>query len=490
MTNPDEPNDAKGSITIHTGSAADPDALGSETTNEIGVFDPEVVPTNASARISGDDPNTLVVKFTAQSNTNAVVITPPADYLLDDGTGATDGNIAVTSTGADITPAIASDAVTIPTDSFVDGNTITVTINRLSNLEEGDEITLQQDDSGYTTILRVGGPAVSPTSPDDRELTEYKADTPLALTLRATAETSLGGGDEIVVNLDGFQVPDSIDVSDVVINGNAANAAAISEFLGNPESVAVSTVSGSKVVTLTLPITMPNLDAGATDPAIVATNIETGYSIWFKQSAGLKTPNSAGTKTITVKDRDDTDEETMVEITSHISLDSSWVSRGKEVKVTGKGINNAGDATAHLYSGEIPENDDGDPDPMLLTNLQLVESSVSLVLGRAPRDEGTVIVEGISTSRSNFIADAEDAKGPNPGPAMNARGVNLIVMVDSAGVNIGYAYLGILPSVSLDRHRCPAYRPGEGFRLRLVLREFHRPHSHQRNNGRSPGQHQ
>ena len=64
---------------------------------------------------------------------------------------------------------------------------------------------------------------------------------------------------------------------------------------------------------------------------------------------------------------------------------------------------------------------------------------------RALRDGGTASVEGISTSRSEFEADAKDAVG-----AVGAKGTNLIVMVDAAGVVVGYTYLGLLPSVALD----------------------------------------
>ena len=137
----------------------------------------------------------------------------------------------------------------------------------------------------------------------------------------------------------------------------------------------------------------------------------------------------------------------MVTIASHISVKPGWVSRGDAVTVTAKGVNAKGDTTAHLYTGNLPLNEDGDPDPSLLTNLDLVESSFSLVLGRSPRDEGTVIIEGISTTRSEFEAEAVDA---TEDPDADAKGTNLIVMVDAAGTVVGHTYLGLLPSVSLD----------------------------------------
>ena len=119
-------------------------------------------------------------------------------------------------------------------------------------------------------------------------------------------------------------------------------------------------------------------------------------------------------------------------IDSHISVSPAWVSRGSEFKVTGKGINADGDATVHLYIGNVSISK--------LDNLELVESSRSLVLGRSAKDGGTVTVEGISTSRSEFDADETSAGG----------GTNLIVMVDAAGDIVGHTYLGLLPSVALD----------------------------------------
>ena len=59
-------------------------------------------------------------------------------------------------------------------------------------------------------------------------------------------------------------------------------------------------------------------------------------------------------------------EKTNVTIVSHVSLDSKWVRRGETFTVTGKGINAAGDATVHLYSGEIPENDDWRRGPLAI----------------------------------------------------------------------------------------------------------------------------
>ena len=114
-------------------------------------------------------------------------------------------------------------------------------------------------------------------------------------------------------------------------------------YYGNPASVSIS---GSKI-TVTLPTRLSNADRSVTG---IATGHD--YTITFTDGAGLRNPNSAGRKTITVQDIDDENHEYIVEIESHISIPpaSSWVSRGDEVEVTAKGINATGDATVHLHT--------------------------------------------------------------------------------------------------------------------------------------------
>ena len=99
-----------------------------------------------------------------------------------------------------------------------------------------------------------------------------------------------------------------------------------------------------------------------------------------------------------------------------------------------------GDTTAHLYTGTVM--------PADLTNLELVESSPipgsgPVFEGRAERSSSS----GISTTRTEFEAEATNA---TTDPDADAKGVNLIVMVDAAGTVVGHTYLGLLPSVELD----------------------------------------
>ena len=272
-------------------------------------------------------------------------------------------------------------------------------------------------------------------------LSSYKADTEVKVTIHARTASRIRGGSDIDVTLDGFGIPDGgIDRDDVFIYGTGQNA-----FFGNPSGV---TVSGDKV-TLTLPVTKGTDSAGQPVEAIVPAG---DYQIVFNQNAGLKTPNFSGTKTIEVDNNDDgtSDHELDVAIASHVSVKPGWAKRGDTVTITGKGINAAGDATAHLYSrkndrGQYVNRHNRVVDPSDLENLDLIESSVSLVLDRSARDGGTVIIEGVDTSHSSFVADAIDATSTT-----GAKGYNLIVMVDAAGNNVGHTYFGIQPTVTLD----------------------------------------
>ena len=252
-----------------------------------------------------------------------------------------------------------------------------------------------------------------------------KADADVVLEIFASAAAEVRGGRDIVVGLAGYFIPDGgIDENDVLVDGHTAGS-----YYGNPADV---TVSGSNVI-----ITIPTKVVGAGGQS-VDTQINPGnYTIRFKDGADLRNPNSAGNKTITVGDSDPTAQEMPVAIVSHISVKPGWVMRGDAFTVTGKGINSIGDGTVHLYTGTVAPDD--------LTNLELVESSRSLVLGRSARDGGTVTVEGIDTTHSSFVADAINATAD-----ADAKGYNLIVMVDAGGNVTGYTRLGILPTVTLD----------------------------------------
>ena len=253
-------------------------------------------------------------------------------------------------------------------------------------------------------------------------LSSYKADTAVRIVVGATADSVIRGGNDIVISMVGFQFPDGgIDEDEVIVQG------AGSSFYGNPQDISVS---GSNIT-----ITIPTKVIGA-GGAAVDTQLDAGvYQVTFKQNAGLKTPNSSGSKTITVSDGDADADEFTVAITPHIAVQlPGWFSRGTDVTVTGKGINSAGTATVHLYSstGKAVGKESG----AALAELQ--------VLGRATMDGGTAEVT-IDTSSSNLVANAIDATKD-----ASAKGINRIVMVDAGGNVIGNALLGLLPTVKLD----------------------------------------
>ena len=448
LTNPATPGTQR-DVDIGQQESTDGPYINVSPAPDVTVYDPAKSFTNACAKLVDGN---LVVEFRTRRDHDKdifnVAITPDSGDFAGIGSASAvviDNNDAASDMR---NPALPSNFVVTNYDM---GETNTVTISGLSDPFgfTGDRLVKIAEGTGYEGTLVVDGPCfLGPGGVTDDDTmyvlgSNNKADTATAVKVRGNAVAAIRGGRNISVSLPGFHVPASIGEAQILIDGNL-DASENDDYYGNPGSVSVS----GTTITLSLPARMANPGGGT---GTVVANIDGDYTILFKQGAGLKTPNSAGTKTITVQDLDPAtaNHKLMVKIISHISVDSSWVRRGQTFTVTAKGVNAIGDTTAHLYSGIVPLNDDGNPDPSLLMNEpHLVESASSLVLGRGPRDGGTVIVEGISTTRSEFIADAKNADaGP---PATDARGVNLIVMVDAAGNNVGHTYLGILPSVSLD----------------------------------------
>ena len=254
---------------------------------------------------------------------------------------------------------------------------------------------------------------------DGVTLSSMNADTAVRVVVGATAGSVIRGGNDIEITMSGFQFPDGgIDEDEVIVQG------AGSSFYGNPQDISVS---GSKIT-----VTIPTKVIGA-GGAAVDTQLDAGvYQVTFKQNAGLKTPTSSGTKTVTVDDGDATDEEFDVSIVTHVSVKPSWASRGDAVTVTGKGINASGTATVHLTDMKITDKTKGSD----LTD--------ELVLGTASMDGGAAVVE-VDTSSSRFDAGAVAATKDD-----DAKGTNTIVMVDAGGNIVGSAVIGITPTVSLD----------------------------------------
>ena len=353
----------------------------SADSDDVMVFEPGATQTQ-SRNVSGMTNGTaeLNLDFSADSSDDDVVTASSRDMMN------TDGDV----TGAEVTV------------TPVGPGTATVTVTA----DKSDD-SMSATTSWDVTVL---GVASSTT----------KADAGVSLEIFARADAEIGGGQNIVITLPGFQIPDSIDRDDVIINGMRTGS-----YYGPPESISIS---GSKV-TLRVPVRDNDADRSL---AKITMGI---YQIDFLPEAGLKNPNSTGSKTIVVNDGDEDNHESDVEITPHIAPKPAWVSRGDAVTVTGKGINSDGDATVHLYSNSGAERRPSQTGADLATLQKL---------GSAKMDGGTATVE-IETSSSNLKANAIRATSE-----ADAKGINRIVMVDAGGKIIGDALLGILPTVKLD----------------------------------------
>ena len=435
------------------------------------VENPNAAPTGASA-VLGSVSDTLVVKFTVASTggTGDIILRMPNDYFLVTAAG---GNVSIGDSDNTSTATIAgpvANAATGTRDLTIAtldaGEVITVTITDLSALDTGDEIVLWQESTGYSRTLEVGGASVSPTTGVGGAANTLavlgtlgianKADAAAKVVVTGTATVEVPGGRSIVVDMPGFQLPDTIDPDDVIIDGATAPATAdttppllsANSYYGHPSSVSIS---GSKI-TVTVPTRL-------NDTARTITGIATGheYTITFTIGAGIKNPNSAGVKTITIQDADtpaSANEKLMVEIISHVTVlrsaqppKTDWVSRGQEVTVTAKGINASGDATAHLHEAHSAD-DIAELQAMLNAKRLTGEMLAGLpVVGRDLMDGGTAVIT-FDAASVIFDAGAVDATGNTA--ALSAKGTNVIIVVDAGGNVIGYDRLGLTPKVDLE----------------------------------------
>ena len=166
------------------------------------------------------------------------------------------------------------------------------------------------------------------------------ADAGVVLEIIGRAEARVRGGRDIKIGLPGYFIPEGgIHEDDVLVTGPGTS------FYGNPADVSVS---GSTVT-----ITIPTKIAGQYGQSVDTEIGVGGYIVRFKDGAGLRNPNSAGTKMVTVTDADPVSHELPVSIMAHVSVSPAWVSRGDTFTVTGKGINANGDTTVHLYLGNV-----------------------------------------------------------------------------------------------------------------------------------------
>ena len=376
-----------------------------------------------------------------------VVTIAPSDAAISDGTGL-------------------SELVTV-----YEAKKYTVTYKSLGTLrgaDAGDEVTLKQGNGGggtpanafyfFERKLTIGGDtqtgADADVATDDKSADVFgttatkpnnKADTGVKVMLDGlNASTPIPGNRDIVITLPNFQIPDSIALSEIIVEEMADSAedttatGTFVDFYGSPETISVSGSGKTRKITITLPRREEQSDGTGTQNV----SVTGAYSILIKKSAGVKTPNLDGKRTIVVQDLDtgtDVNHEFPVTIVNHVAADPKWVVRGGTVELTAKGVNAPGDVTAHLYSGALEVAD--------LDNLDLVQAPV---VGRAARSDGTAVIT-IDTTSSIFLRGAIDA---TEDPAADAKGVNEIVLVDAAGAVIGktqaHTRIGILPSVELD----------------------------------------
>ena len=442
----------------------------SEGTAKVRLVDTAAAPQEAEAEL-GSVGTTLVVTFTAGTQTGAVVIELPYDV----GTA-----VGIESSGTD-SPTATPSGKMITIDAVVATNMYTVTVDRLARLAEGDEIKISQVLSGYQQTLPVGGGSVATdtgtTDPDDMSSAVFgttagkannKADAAVALMFETllTAGEDILGGEEISITLPKFYVPDEIDADQIIIDGNleddlngdgTADDPESDDYYGPPSDVVVSGSGKTRKITLTLPTRMDNpTGTGGTVRTVIEDEQTTGddqddgkYTIVIKKGAGVKNPNSAGKQTIVVQDQDaaTANHKFPVMIISHIAAKPGWVSRGDEVTITAKGINAKGDATAHLHGAHSPE-DIAELLDMLADKELDGEDLASLpVVGRDRMDAGTAVIV-FDASSSIFDAEAEDATGDTT--TTSAKGTNVIIVVDGGGNIIGSTRLGLNPKVDLE----------------------------------------
>ena len=258
---------------------------------------------------------------------------------------------------------------------------------------------------GETRVTVVAAGTPPPEEPDMVELSTAKAGADVTITVSAMADNPILGGRDIEVTLEDFGIPSSIDDNDVILDGDTGS------YYGNPADVSVS----GDTITITLPTRV-----SGTGGSVERAEISDAYSIYFKDSAGLSNPTSAGDKEITVSDSDADDETSTVTIIKTASVDPEFVTRGGDATVTAKGLR---DGTTTVYLVD----DDGDR---------------GAALGNGTADDGVVEIE-IDTSGKALVADAT-ADGDDD------VGANTLRVIDSNDDQVGDDFmLGIKPTVEL-----------------------------------------
>ena len=286
-----------------------------------------------------------------------------------------------------------------------------------------------------------GEPTGGNGEPEDGiTLSSKTAGAAVQVVIKAKADTAKTSANDITVNLAKFGVPTSIPERSIIIGDDSAagHTANTARYIGEPGSV---TVSGTKV-TLSLYARFP----GSSNDT--AGTLEGGYTITFKQSAGITNPAVAGTATVTVSDGDTTGHSLKETIQSVVSLSKGSGARGTDVTVKGVGLG-AGGATVYLVNGACA--DQGD----LAEDVPCTEED-DISLGTGNVSGGKVEVD-IETSSSDFeegVYQINKDGGPATAPYASTdslRGRNHITIVDGTGKIVDKsAYFTVTPTIGVD----------------------------------------
>ena len=269
-------------------------------------------------------------------------------------------------------------------------------------------------------------------------LSSTTAGAAVQVVIKASADTAKTSANDITVNLAKFGVPTSIPERSIIIGDDSAagHTENTARYIGEPGSV---TVSGTKV-TLSLYARFP----GSSNDS--AGTLEGGYTITFKQSAGITNPPVAGEATVTVSDGDTTGETFKKTIESVVSLSKGSGARGTDVTVEGVGLG-AGGATVYLVDGACA-------DQGLVEDVPCTEED-DISLGTGTVSGGKVEID-IETSSSDFEAGVDQinkdgAATPPYESTDSLRGRNQITIVDGTGkIADKPAYFTVTPTIAVD----------------------------------------
>ena len=275
---------------------------------------------------------------------------------------------------------------------------------------------------------------------DKITLSSKTAGAAVQVVIKAKADTAKTSANDITVNLAKFGVPTSIPERSIIIGDDSAagHTANTARYIGEPGSV---TVSGTKV-TLSLYARFP----GSSNDT--AGTLEGGYTITFKQSAGITNPAVAGTATVTVSDGDTTGHSLKETIQSVVSLSKGSGARGTDVTVKGVGLG-AGGATVYLVDGTCADQGDLAEDEPCTE-----EDDISLGTGNVSSGKVEVDIETSSSDFEEGVYQINKDGGTATAPYASTdslRGRNHITIVDGTGKPVDKsAYFTVTPTIAVD----------------------------------------